>query len=243
MNPTAPTAAEPCVWMAAGLVNYKLCDHDFDCTRCPLDVALRGGGFASADAGFLPGRHRRGEGFPEDRRYATGHTWVARRSRSGAPVVRVGVDSFAAALLPYPVRARSVEGPRTFRRGDVICDIELNEGTLSVRAPLSGRLKRGNPALVAQPGLIVESPYRDGWLVDLVPTDAEAPGDELVDADAARLRASAHLRSFRRNIALHLLKDMPAVGPCLPDGGEALTNLSEILGGALYLRILREVLR
>jgi len=29
-----------CVWMDAGVVNYKLCDRAFDCDRCPLDQAL-----------------------------------------------------------------------------------------------------------------------------------------------------------------------------------------------------------
>jgi hypothetical protein len=29
-----------CVWMDAGVVNYKLCDRGFDCERCPLDQAL-----------------------------------------------------------------------------------------------------------------------------------------------------------------------------------------------------------
>ena len=34
-----PTPAY-CLWMDAGVVNYKLCDRAFDCDRCPLDQAL-----------------------------------------------------------------------------------------------------------------------------------------------------------------------------------------------------------
>jgi hypothetical protein len=37
---TPPPAC--CVWMDAGVVNYKLCDRGFDCDRCPLDQALHG---------------------------------------------------------------------------------------------------------------------------------------------------------------------------------------------------------
>ena len=29
-----------CVWMDAGVVNYKLCDRGYDCERCPLDQGL-----------------------------------------------------------------------------------------------------------------------------------------------------------------------------------------------------------
>ncbi len=30
-----------CVWMLAGVVDYKLCDRDYECERCPFDRALR----------------------------------------------------------------------------------------------------------------------------------------------------------------------------------------------------------
>jgi glycine cleavage system H lipoate-binding protein len=243
MSYVASPAIEPCVWMAAGLVSYKLCDRDFDCSHCPLDVALRGGATATAGDDFGLGHRRHGEGFPDDRRYANSHLWVATGCRPGEPTVRIGLDSFAAALLPYPVRAVRLGGPRSLKRGEVICDIELREGTLSVRAPVSGEVECENPALAERPGLIVESPYRDGWLVDLMPSSDDTAFDEFVDADVARERTSQHLRRFRRRVARHLLKDAASVGPCMADGGEALTSLSEILGGAMYLRILREVLR
>ena len=41
-RPQISSPAEPCLWMAAGVINYRLCDRQFDCDRCPLDAALRG---------------------------------------------------------------------------------------------------------------------------------------------------------------------------------------------------------
>jgi glycine cleavage system H lipoate-binding protein len=242
MSHIAPPSVEPCVWMAAGLVSYKLCDRDFDCARCPLDVALRGGESA-ADVHLLPGGGRRSLGFPDDRLYAAGHTWVATGCRPGEPTIRIGLDGFAAALLPRPVAVRCLGRPLEFKRGDVICDIELPVGVLSVRVPVGGHLERENSALREQPDLIVESPYRDGWLVDLIPSGGDTALKGLSNATAAREQTALHLRRFRRRIALHLLADVAAVGPCLADGGEALTSLSEILGGARYLELLREILR
>lgn len=32
-----------CVWMLAGVVDYKLCDRDYECEQCPFDRALREG--------------------------------------------------------------------------------------------------------------------------------------------------------------------------------------------------------
>lgn len=34
--------AQACVWMEAGVLRFWLCNHDFECERCPLDLALRG---------------------------------------------------------------------------------------------------------------------------------------------------------------------------------------------------------
>ena len=34
--------AQPCVWMCAGVLRYRLCPNDFDCDNCLLDAALRG---------------------------------------------------------------------------------------------------------------------------------------------------------------------------------------------------------
>ncbi len=31
-----------CVWMKAGMVNYKICENAFDCTSCAFDKAISG---------------------------------------------------------------------------------------------------------------------------------------------------------------------------------------------------------
>ena len=30
-----------CVWMTSGVIDYKLCDNDFDCENCPFDKVIR----------------------------------------------------------------------------------------------------------------------------------------------------------------------------------------------------------
>ena len=41
MSVIIDTSCDNCVWVTAGVLNYKLCDRDFDCEHCPLDAALR----------------------------------------------------------------------------------------------------------------------------------------------------------------------------------------------------------
>lgn len=231
--------SEPCVWMAAGLLSYKLCDRDFDCTRCPLDAALRGAQHPARE--WSPGgiEGRRGHGFPNDRQYAAGHTWIR---TPDTVLARLGLDGFAAQLLPQPIRVVPT-GARDLVRGDVVCDLELPEGTLAIHSPIAARVVRDNPALRSRPALVVEAPYDAGWLFELEPEWDSASRDGLIDADRARELSDAHVRHFRRRIALHLLSTTTSAEPCMADGGEPLTSLSEILGGLQYLRLLREILR
>ena len=30
-----------CIWMNSGVIDYKLCDHNFDCENCPFDKVIR----------------------------------------------------------------------------------------------------------------------------------------------------------------------------------------------------------
>lgn len=35
-----PQETRHCIWMEAGVVKYKLCDHNYDCNTCPFDAAM-----------------------------------------------------------------------------------------------------------------------------------------------------------------------------------------------------------
>jgi glycine cleavage system H lipoate-binding protein len=35
-----PESRQPCIWMEAGVIDYKICDKEFDCEHCELDRAL-----------------------------------------------------------------------------------------------------------------------------------------------------------------------------------------------------------
>ncbi|MGD8948141.1 MAG: hypothetical protein PVI62_15860, partial [Desulfobacterales bacterium] len=30
-----------CIWMKAGVVNFRLCDNAYDCNSCPFDKGMR----------------------------------------------------------------------------------------------------------------------------------------------------------------------------------------------------------
>ena len=47
--------SEECIWMRAGVVNYRICDNAFDCSTCAFDKGMRR---AMASASRLSARMR-----------------------------------------------------------------------------------------------------------------------------------------------------------------------------------------
>jgi glycine cleavage system H protein len=235
-------SSSPCIWMTAGLVSYKLCDRSFDCEHCPFDAALRGAAGAEASSCIAdPPGHRPTVDFPEDRRYTLGHTWAGERREEGKPVIRLGLDAFAARLLGHCEEVQGASPGRRLRRGEAFCSLALSTGPLVLTSPLPGRVSAVNEELGEAPERVVEEPYGHGWILDLEPE-----GDEgyalLLGAATARERVAHDLRHFRRRVALYLLAESPSLGATLPDGGAPVTDIRQILGPGRYLELLRELI-
>lgn len=234
-----PRDALPCVWMSAGLVSYRLCDREFDCDTCPLDQALRGASPTSRPehSGPMPSGHI--IEFPDDRHYSSGHLWVQECGDDGEEL-RIGIDGFASELVGRCLAVRCGNIPRQLEHGGPVFEIDLPEGTLLMGAPCECQLVRGNSALAQHPEQVTADPYGDGWIAHIISSDGEV-ADNFLSPENARDQARMDLRGFRRRAALYLLTDTLEVGACLPDGGAVLTDMRQLLGGARYLQLIREL--
>jgi glycine cleavage system H protein len=236
-----PDGAQPCVWMSAGLVTYKICDREFQCDRCPLDAGLREGTLVGSHGeGRLTPRGNVGL-FPEDRRYSRGHSWLKAVGRREDGRQRFGLDAFAAAIIGHCAGVSWEVSARTVSQDEAICQIDLGLGMLSVRAPLRGVVVDGNQSLHREPGLLVTAPYEEGWILEFQVADvAELSG--LMTAEVARDKARMDLRRFRRRLAVQLFADGQAVEQGMPDGGELITDVRQMLGGSAYLDLVGELI-
>jgi glycine cleavage system H protein len=237
-DPSVRERAHVCVWMSAGVLTYRLCDRGFDCDRCPLDAALRGGLAAGARFETLLAPSRDARLFPDDRRYTAGHSWVQRLGGQNGRLLRFGLDAFAAAVVGRCGEVAWRAPGRTVGRGETVCHIDLGLGALPIGAPLPGAVVSENAALKSNPAFLVTEPYSEGWILEMSPADP-AEVDGLMTADAAREKARDDLQRFRRRIALQLLADTK-VGRTMADGGEAIADLRQVVGGPAYSQFLRE---
>lgn len=231
------TAASTCVWMDAGLLTYKLCDRNFDCEHCPLDAALRGAPvaptFERADLSLRTSEHGCP---PRDRVHCAGHTWLKRLAGGG--VVRLGIDRFAASLLPTPTGVRCLAPPRFIPRCQPVCEIVSKSGGLVLASPIAGHLARWNDALTTDPSLLIADPYDDGWIAELWPLD-DSDLPEPDSPSSAEQQERLDLRRFIRRVGQELLLgSTPPAG--LNSNGCAGTDLRSLMDGERFMHVLAE---
>jgi glycine cleavage system H protein len=236
-----PEGAERCVWMAAGLVAYKLCDRAFECEACSFDTVMRGQAAAAAPGDPAPlSIPAVSTTFPADRRYHPAHTWA---STAGPDRLRIGLDAFAARLASHTMSVVLPPPGSCLARGRAGSWLVDESGPIPLKMPVSGPVLRQNLLLRTHPRLAVESPYEDGWLVEVGWRDLAAREmDELLTAGEMRLRADHQLEQLEAEAMAELRRGREAVGPTLPDGGERLADLRAMLGPSRYCRLVMRLL-
>jgi len=107
---------------------------------------------------------------PDDRRYATDHEWA---KADGQRVV-VGISDYAQDQLGDIVYVELPKAGDALRKGDPFGSVESVKAVSELFMPIGGEIARVNPALAESPELVNTSPYDQGWMVEVTPSD---PGE------------------------------------------------------------------
>ncbi len=122
--------------------------------------------------------------YPEDLKYTSEHEWVRSPGEADGSV-RVGITDYAQDALGDIVYVSLPEVGTDLEEGASVGELESTKSVSDVYAPLAGSVVARNEALDATPELVNSDPYGEGWLFELVPSDAAAV-DALMDAEAYR---------------------------------------------------------
>ena len=120
--------------------------------------------------------------YPEDLKYTSEHEWVRSPGETEGSV-RVGITDFAQEALGDIVFVSLPEVGEEISSGATVGELESTKSVSDVYAPLTGTVAARNEALDTTPELVNSDPYGEGWLLEIVPSDASAVGD-LMDAAA-----------------------------------------------------------
>lgn len=85
--------------------------------------------------------------------------------------VRIGMDALNVETTGTLAGLDFLPEGTPLRRGTPYGTVEAAKFVGPLATPVSSVVVRGNPAVLADPGLIEREPYDAGWLVELRPTD------------------------------------------------------------------------
>ena len=165
-----------CLWMDAGVVDYKLCDRAYDCEQCLFDEVLHGNPTKGSRVALqeqipLSSACVLGCEIASGLFYDHGHTWS--RVEEGG-IIRLGVDDFGQRLLGVAYSLSLPQPGTDIRRGDTCCRFTHQAGVAALCSPISGKVKATNPDLASRPTLVNQDPYGKGWLMLIEPTDLQS---------------------------------------------------------------------
>jgi glycine cleavage system H protein len=118
---------------------------------------------------------------PDDLRYSTDHEWA----RLDGDRIRVGITDFAQDALGDVVFVDlPAEGVRV-EAGGLLGEVESTKSVSEIYAPVAGEVVAVNGSLSDAPETLNADPYGEGWICEIVPSDAAAV-DGLLDASGYR---------------------------------------------------------
>ena len=114
----------------------------------------------------------------EDLKYTKEHEWI----KIKGDIAVVGITDHAQAELTDIVFVELPEAGKEVKKGEELCVVESVKSVSEIYAPLSGKIVKVNSKLDDSPEIINESPYDDGWLVELEIKD-KSEVNSLIDAE------------------------------------------------------------
>ncbi len=117
---------------------------------------------------------------PAKLRYTDSHEWIL---DNGDGTLTIGITDHAQEALGDVVFVELPDVGRALDKGEEFGVIESVKAASDLYAPLDGEVVAVNAALEDAPETVNSSPYEDGWLLTLKPSDSAAL-DDLLDADA-----------------------------------------------------------
>ena len=116
---------------------------------------------------------------PDNLRYAEDHEWT----RLEGDKVKIGIDDYAQDQLGDIVFVELPEVGATFSKGEEFGTVESVKAVSELFMPIGGEILAINTALEETPEHVNNSPYDEGWMIEIKPSDVAEMG-ALMDKEA-----------------------------------------------------------
>ncbi|HBB91059.1 MAG: hypothetical protein A2X22_08025 [Bacteroidetes bacterium GWF2_49_14] len=188
--------------------------------------------FAARSAAVAGAMSEAGLNIPKGVYFDTSHTWAFMEADG---TVKVGVDDFLQHITGKLTRIRMKKPGDRVIKGEAIVTFIQNGKQLIVKAPLSGVIKAENKLLFTDPSLLNQSPYNDGWVYQIEPTNWVRENQFLFMADKYTDWVQGEFRRLRDFLAMTIKPESPEFAyVTLQDGGEIADHVLSNMGPEVW---------
>ena len=160
------------------------------------------------------------------------HTW-AFMDQEG--IVTTGVDDFLQHVTGKITRLKLKAAGKKIKKGEQFLSIVQNGKQLDLYSPVSGTIVETNGLLENDASVINSSPYRDGWIYKIEPTNWTRENPLLFMADRQKQFIKKEFTRLRDFLATSLKSDMESYSQVvLQDGGEIRDGVLSSLGPEVW---------
>ena len=148
--------------------------------------------------------------------YDRSHTWTLMQ-REG--LVKIGVDDFLLHITGAFSKIKPKAIGQQIRKGEQIVSLMQNGKELVLYAPVSGVIKSVNTKLLYDASAMSQSPYHEGWIYEIEPTNWAMENSLMMMVDAYRVWIGAEFVRLRDFFAGNQ-QNISSLQPVMQDGGE-----------------------
>jgi glycine cleavage system H protein len=133
---------------------------------------------------------------PADRAYdREHHMWAQFDPASGD--VFIGIDTLGLAALGDLAYVTLKDVGKSVKRGESLGTLEAAKMTGDLITPVSGVIVARNDMTVSNPALVNQSPYVDGWMAVIKPSDWENETAQLVAGNDLPAWVESEIKRYR----------------------------------------------
>jgi glycine cleavage system H protein len=120
---------------------------------------------------------------PSEYQYTKDHEWIRTTTNSS---YLVGITDYAAKMLNDIVYVNLPKEGTLLKQKDVYGQVESVKTVSDMYMPVSGKIIKTNSKLSQTPELVSNSPYSEGWMLEIESDDFSAESKDLLDAKSYR---------------------------------------------------------
>lgn len=255
-----PQNSSKCVWMEAGIVSYKICDRNFECETCPLDIGLRGEKDIYQKFPDVDKRQTRKSDcsqqqrklkldspsewllkfkFDEHHFVHPGHSWIKILNKDQ---VKIGIDDIVAIALGYIDEVILPIPGEMIKRGVSCGQVIQFEHIFSIISPVSGQILEINEELAKFPNRLTLDPLNKGWMIVIKHDNLKQDIKFCRTGDALMAWYLKEFKWFESLLAKGFDQQRENMGNTLTERGEISRNLRNYLPKDHYRQMIISLL-